>query len=324
MDFQDNTILTPDNLALVTDPTSGFSQDQAEDLGFDVVGIPVNIFYADGESDFLGGNDLNDEFYARLSDSKITGAKTSSNVGSFLEVFKHRLSEGKLVIYLGVTDSLSSGMGNAALTAQDTIREENPELNADNILALPTHCIAGGLGLGLRILRDWLDAEPRTLDELKLKVEDIANHMAHIFTLFSYEFMKKSGRFSSKTDQLKIALAKTLKIYPVMLSPRKGPLQPTWQKVRGNKNLLERFADIYAETAQDPETGVVEIDYSGVSDDSNTAFVRVHELKELLKQRFPEAEIRIERTAPSVGCHVGPDEMSMFFLQKEVRPDILD
>ena len=238
MDFQDNTILTPDNLALVTDLTSGFSQDQAEDLGFDVVGIPVNIFYADGESDFLGGNDLNDEFYARLSDSKITGAKTSSNVGSFLEVFKHRLSEGKLVIYLGVTDSLSSGMGNAALTAQDTIREENPELNADNILALPTHCIAGGLGLGLRILRDWLDAEPRTLDELKLKVEDIANHMAHIFTLFSYEFMKKSGRFSSKTDQLKIALAKTLKIYPVMLSPRKGPLQPTWQKVRGNKNLL--------------------------------------------------------------------------------------
>ena len=102
-----------------------------------------------------------------------------------------------------------------------------------------------------------------------------------------------------------------------------GAGEEVMKKVRGNKNLLKCFADIYAETAQDPETGVVEIDYSGVSNISNTAFIRVQELKELLEQRFPEAKIRIERTAPSVGCHVGPDEMSMFFLQKEVRPDIL-
>lgn len=323
MAFQGSTILTQDNLALVTDLTSGFSQDQAEALGFDVVNIPVSICYVDRQSVFLGGNDLNDEFYTRLARPKVANAMTGSSVDGFLEVFKQRLSEGKLVVYLGITDSLSSGMHNAAVTAQGMIREEIPELNADNILLLPTHCIAGGLGLGLRILRDWLDAEPRTLDELKQKVEEVADHMAHIFTLFSYDFMKKSGRFSSKKDQLKIALAKTMKIYPVMLSPRNGPLQPTWQKVRGDKNLLRRFADIYAETAQDPETGVVEIDYSGVSNISNTAFIRVQELKELLKQRFPEAKIRIERTAPSVGCHVGPDEMSMFFLQKEVRPDIL-
>ncbi len=322
--FKDNTILTPNNLALVTDLTCGFTREQARSLGYDMVNFSVNTITGGNETAFLDGNDSNESFYVRLADPSTTGARTGSSVDGFLDIFKERLNEGKLIVYLGVTDSLSAGMRNAALTAQGMIRDESPELNADNILTPQTHCIAGGLGLGLRMLRDWLDAEPRTLGEFKEKVEDIANHMAHIFTLFSYDFMQKSGRFSSKKDQLKIALAKTMKIYPVMLSPRNGPLQPTWQKVRGDRNLLKRFIDIYAETAQSPETGWVEIDYSGTTGSENTAYVRAEELRKMLRERFPEVKIRTGQTSPSVGCHVGPDEMSFFFLQKEVRPDMMD
>lgn len=322
--FQGNTILTADNLALVTDLTSGFDNEQAKHLGYDVVSFSVNVSYAGQETSFLDGNESNDAFYARLADPKTTGAKTGSGVKGFLEVFKKRLSEDKLVVYLGITDSLSAGMRNAALTAKDMICDENPELNTDNILVLQTHCVAGGLGLMLRMLRKWLDAEPRTLDQLKEKVEELADHMAHIFTLFSYDFMKKSGRFSSTKDQLKIALAKTMRIFPVMLSPRNGPLQPTWKKVRGDKNLLKAFVDIYADTAINPETGEVEIDYSGVSDNENVAYVKAEELRKALRQRFPKIKIRTGQTSPAVGCHVGPDEMSFFFLQKDVRPDMLD
>lgn len=324
--FQGNTALTANNLALVTDITSGFSQEQADELGYDIANLSVNLNYGGREESFTEGNNNNDAFYERLADPKITGAKTGSSIDGFLEIFERRLREGKLVVYLGVTDSLSEGTRNAALTAKQAISDEYPELNAEqNILIPPTHCIAGGLGLALRMIQSWLfSGEPRTLDELKQKVDYMGDHMAHIFTLFSYDFMMNSGRFSSTKDQLKITLARTMKIYPVMLSPRNGPLQPNWRKVRGSKNLLNAFVDIYAETAVDPEHGEVEIDYSGTTSNDNVAYCKVEELRKALRVRFPDIKIRIAQTAPSVGCHVGPDEMSFFFLQKDVRPDMLD
>ena len=324
--FQGNTILTPDNLALVTDLTSGFTKEQAETLNYDLVSFSVNVNYDGKEIAFTDGNDNNDSFYARLADPKTSGAKTGSSIDGFLEIFTKRLQEGKLVVYLGVTDSLSAGMRNAALTTQQMIADEHPELNAnENILVLPTHCIAGGLGLSLRMLKSWLDcAPPRTVDNLKQKVEEMGDHMAHIFTLYSYDFMKNSGRFSKTKDQLKIKLAQTLEIYPVMLSPRNGPLQPTWKKVRGKSKLIKTFADIYAETAESPEIGEVEIDYSGTTDYENIAYKKAEELRKELRLRFPRIKIHTAQTSPSVGCHVGPDEMSFFFIQKEIRPDMLD
>lgn len=322
----ENMKLTASNLALVTDLTSGFSQEQADELGYDIVTFSVNLNCDGKEVAFMDGNDKNDEFYARLADPKTTGAKTGSSIDGFVRIFKRRVREGKIVVYLGVTESLSAGMRNAAMIAKEMIDEEYPELDAEqNILIPQTHCIAGGLGLALRMIQAWLfSGEPRTLEQLKQKVEYMGDHMSHIFTLFSYDYMKNSGRFSTAKDLFKITMAKAMHIYPIMLSPRNGPLQPTWKKVHGEKHLLKAFVDIYAETAIDPEYGEVEIDYSGVSDDSNVAYVKAEELRKNLQARFPSVLIRMARTAPSVGCHVGPDEMSVFFLQKEVRPDMLD
>jgi DegV family protein with EDD domain len=322
--FQDDAILTTKNLALVTDLTSGFSQAQANELGYDMISFPVNIERGEKEIAFTDGNDNNDAFYTSLADPQTTGAKTGSGIDGFIDVFERRLSEGKLVVYLGITDSMSAGMRNAALMAKQMISAEHPELHAEqNIQILPTHCVAGGLGLALRMIQSWLfSEEPHTLGELKQQVSYIGDHMAHIFTIFSYDFMKNSGRFSSTVDQLKIAVAKTMKIYPVMLAPRNGPLQPTWKKVRGDKNLLNSFIEIYADTAENPEFGEVEIDYSGLANSDNTAYCRALELRKNLETRYPNINIRMERTAPSVGCHVGPDEMSFFFLQKDIRPDM--
>ena len=317
-----NTILSAENLTLVTDLSSGFSKEQAKELGFEVANFPVTIYHEDQGVAFLEGNETNEAFYACLANPDTTGAKTGSSVDSFLGIFERNLRQNKLVVYLGITDSLSAGMRNAALTAQSMIRDEHPDLNADSILVLQTHCVAGGLGLALRMLREWLDAEPRTVDELKQKVEYLGDHMAHLFTLYSYDYMKKSGRFASTAESLKISLAKTMHIYPVMLSPRNGPLQPTWKKVRGTQNLLKTFVDIYAETAVNPETGEVEIDYSGTTDSNSTAYTQAEELRKMLHEKFPKVKIRTGQTSPSVGCHVGPDEMSFFFLQKEVRPDM--
>jgi fatty acid-binding protein DegV len=188
--FHNDTVLTPNKLALVTDLTCGFNQKQAKQLGYDIVNFSVNIQYAGQEIAFLDGNDANDGFYARLADNKTTGAKTGSGIDDFLKIFKQRLSEDKCVVYLGISDSLSAGMRNAAITAKDMIHDECPELNADNILILPTHCVAGGLGLALRMLRSWLDSEPRTVEELQRRVEYLGDHVAHFFTLFSIRFVR--------------------------------------------------------------------------------------------------------------------------------------
>lgn len=323
--FSDNTILTNDNLALVTDLTSGFSKAQAKKLDFDLVSFSVSIKNNGEFIEFKDGNEKSDEFYDQLANKKTTDAKTGSSIDDFTKIFKERLEEGKLVVYLGVTESLSAGMHNGALSAKQMICDDCPELSADkNILVLSTHCISGGLGLSLRLLHDWLEEAPRTVGELKQKVEFFGDHTSHLFTLFSYDYMQRSGRFASTKDQLKIGLAKAMKIYPVMLSPRNGPLQPTWKKVRGDKVLLKTFVDIYAETAIDPNTGTVEIDYSGPTSIDSIAYRKAEELRKEIKVNYPRLKIIMAQTPPSVGCHVGPDEMSFFFLQKDVRPDMMN
>ena len=64
--FQGNTALTANNLALVTDITSGFSQEQADELGYDIANLSVNLNYGGREDSFTEGNNNNDAFYERL------------------------------------------------------------------------------------------------------------------------------------------------------------------------------------------------------------------------------------------------------------------
>ena len=319
----DGTVLK-DKLAIVTDLTCGFTNKTARELGgIDVVNFPVSYKRGNEVIGYKDGNENSDEFYIQLADKRTTGAMTGSGIEDFKRLFEDRLKEGKLVVYLGVTSSLSEGMSNSARAAREMICAESPDLDADeNILILPTHCVAGGLGLSLRILCAWLNETPRTVEELKEKVAFLGDHMAHIFSLFSFDYMKRSGRFSSTLDKAKIALAETMRIYPIMFSPRNGKLQPNWKKARGNKKLLETFVGIYAETAIDPENGLVEVDYSGPSRVGSVAFDMASELRKALRARFPGAKVIMAQTSPSVGCHVGPAEISMFFLQKEVRPDV--
>jgi len=321
--FSDDTVLNADNLALVTDLTSGFSQEEASRLGFDLVTFPVSYNHDGRVIEYEGGNEEPDDFYAQLADEKTTGAKTGSSIKDFIRIFESRLEESRLVVYLGASESLSEGMRNSALTAQQTLCEQHPGLDAEeNVLVLQTHCIAGGLGLSLRMLRAWLNKKPRTVKELKDKVGFFGDHMAHMFTLFSYGYMKRSGRFASTAQKLKIGLVNTLGLYNVMISPRVGKLQPNWKTVRGEKHLLKAFVDIYAQDAIDPENGTVEIDYSGPSNEGFVAYRKAHELCAMLKERFPNVKIILAQTSPSVGCHVGPDEISFFFLQKNVRENI--
>ncbi len=54
----------------------------------------------------------------------------------------------------------------------------------------------------------------------------------------------------------------------------------------------------------------------------SVAYRKAHELCRMPKKRFPNVKIILAQTSPSVGCHVGPDEISFFFLQKNVREDI--
>ena len=91
-----------------------------------------------------------------------------------------------------------------------------------------------------------------------------------------------------------------------------------YQTYKDLGKLLKAYYQLNPELKAKP----VEIDYSGPSDISFIAYRKADELRKELGARFPNAKVITAQTSPSVGCHVGPDEISFFFLQKDIRPDM--
>ena len=270
--------------------------DASADLGAELLdGIPfIDIIpmevVLDGKSYTYGpgGNLTVEEFYRAQRAGQV--ASTSQiNPMVYMEYFRKYLEKGIDVIYLGLTAALSGSLGNAVMAAEE-LREEFPERK---LYCPDTCCASGGQGMFIRLCAQK-QAEGYDIDRLLRFVEEHRDYCCHWFTVDTLEHLKRGGRISPAAA----AVGTLLQVKPLLHVIKDGSLEVA-EKPRGTKKAM-RAQLSHMEAGWKPEIcRTVCIAHADAPE-------RAGELKGLVLQSHPEAEVIFTEIGPVIGAHVGP------------------
>ena len=235
------------------------------------------------------------EFYQKLQNGEY--ARTSQiNPSIYSDYFSEALDDGLDVLYLGFSSGLSSTFTSAELSRIE-LEEEYPDRK---IICIDTLGAAVGEAL---IVCEALSKqqEGMALEELAVWVEKYKLNVCHWFTVDTFEHLKHGGRISATTA----AIGTTLNIKPLLHVTEAGDLQVK-EKPRGRKQALKAQLK-KLEEGWNPEIGKKIIIGHGDS------MERAIEMKKMIHEKYPDAEILIADVGAVIGSHAGPDVLALIY-----------
>ncbi|WP_210469611.1 DegV family protein [Sporosarcina sp. 6E9] len=215
-----------------------------------------------------------------------------------LERWTELSNSGEEGIYIAFSSELS-GTYNTAVMMRDQVKEENKDLN---LLILDSKCASLGYGLLIKEAVRLRNAG-ETLEEIEEKIQFMADHMEHLFTVEDLDYMARGGRVSKASA----FIGGLLNIKP-LLHVEGGKLVPI-EKHRGRKRVLRRIVELMEERGDNLTKQTIAISHG---DDETIAL----ELKALVEEKFQPRNIEIHMIGSVIGAHAGPGTVSIFFLNK--------
>ncbi len=236
------------------------------------------------------------EFYAKMRAGLV--AKTSAiSSGVFMEAFEEELKNGRNILYIGFTSTLSSTYSFGKVAA-DSLQDKYPERK---IITLDSNCASGGFAM-LVYLTTLKQKEGADIEEAAQYARDMRPNISHWFTVDDLVYLKRGGRVSSAT----VFVGGMLGIKPVMHLDDAGELTVV-SKVRGRKTAINGVAEKFGATAVDPENGPVFISQAYCLADAEY-------LKKLLFEKYGAKNVEIYDHGSLTGAHTGPGTLAAFFV----------
>ena len=283
---------------IFTDSSCDLNKDVIEKYDLKVMQLEVTI--DDNEPVFNRDIDIT-KFYEQLKNG--ANAKTSAvTLGHFKENMKKSLEEGKDIIYLGFSSGLSATYNNGVMIINE-LREKYPERK---IIDIDTLCATGGQGLVVYYAAK-LREEGATIEEVEKKVLLIKDRIQHQVKVNDLFFLKRGGRISATT-----AIAgSVLNIKPIITMDITGRLA-TVGKVRGKKAAVVELFNRMKSNENIEELPYVYISHSACIDEAEN-------LKNMVVEAYPKAEVVIGDIGPVIGAHTGPGALVISYVSKEEK-----
>ena len=274
-------------VAIVTDSTAGLPAELAEELGIHVVPIPL---IQDGQI-FLDGVDITPtEVYRRLRAGE-TGFSTSApSVPEFLTVYQAAAQGASGVLSIHMSPELSHTY-DVALAASKQV---------EGAPAIVYNCNTAAIGQGLVALEAARAAATgATLEEVVRRAGEIAAKIRFLFTLDTFEYLRKSGRMGGAAA----LMGNLLQIRPVLYMP-----QGTVEVFARPRTKPRAIQVILQQMAKEPQERPM---HAGIAH----ADVReeAEELRRAVSERFACAELLLTEFTPVVGAHTGPGLIGIAF-----------
>ena len=222
------------------------------------------------------------------------------NEYAYGEFFRSLLRTGKDVIFLDMSEKMSTSFQNAR-AASETVRAEFPN---QRFYIMDTRCISGGLGVLVMHMVQQKEAGAG-FDEVVAWGEAHKLKIAHRFTVDDLNYLKRGGRVSNASA----LVGSILNIKPVLYVPDVGTLDVV-KKVRGRKTALTAICDgVLADLAKIDAAGqnmlILHADCL-----SDAEWVR-----DRIRAAHPElGEILIGSLGVVIGAHTGPGLLTAFYL----------
>lgn len=271
-------------IKIVVDSTGYITKEYAERE--DVAIVPLNYVFG-GETSKEPFPGEFDDFYSKLSSTKLFPSTSQPSTGEFLDVFIKSFEEGYDEIIAILLSSKLSGTYNSAILAKNMLEGKKITI-IDSINAASN-------------LRFLIEDAVAMVKEGKSS-EEIENHInskklgMHIYlTTETLEYLSRGGRLSS----VQAAVGNLLNIKPI-IQLKDGELQ-LLEKLRGKNKAIASIIDKVPEDVE--KIGICHI----MDMDSAIKF------KTILEEKFPNALISIDELGPVIGSHLGPKGIGICF-----------
>ncbi len=274
-------------IKLIVDSVADIPVDLAKQLDITIWPLIVNF----GAESYLDGVELNSEaFFEKLEQSDIMPTTSQISIGRFIEYFEALKDDGNSYIYLSLGAKLS-GTYNGAVTALE-------EVGADNITILDSTAVTGDYGVMALAIQHKINSGA-SLDDIVQSLDNIIEHTITRVGVDTLEYLKRGGRLSGAAA----AIGTLLGVKPI-ITRSDGELV-SLEKVRGRKKLNKYFSDFLDD--YDLNHKFVVLTYA-----VNTEYLE--DLKHIVEEKFPKADIHVFSAGSVVGTHAGPGMVALSFV----------
>ncbi len=274
--------------AIMTDTNSGITKDIAKELGIYVIPMPVII---DEETYYENDTITEDEFFCALSsDRHITTSQPSP--GDVMDLWDQILGEGyDELVYI----PMSSGLSNSCAAALGYSQEYDGKVEV-----IDNHRISVTMYQSVLHARD-MALQGASAKEIKTVLEDDAYNSSIYLAVNTLEYLKKGGRITPAAA----LIGSVLSIKPILTI--QGEKLDSYAKTRGSMKKAEE--KMLSAIQSDIEKRFASLDQTKLHIGAAGAGLTVEQQNEwvnLLRSKFPAADIFYSPLSASVSVHTGP------------------
>ncbi|BFL72214.1 DegV family protein [Anaerococcus nagyae] len=281
------------------------------DLAVDYIknNLDVSIINANYE---LNGENYLDDFGQNLDmksfyNNMREGAKPTTsriNTGEYVNYLKPLLESGHDVIHVCLSTGMS-GQFDSLLEAIEILKEEYPERK---VYPVDSKMASSGVGLLVSKLSK-LKKDGMAIDDLYNWAEENKLHVISYTSNENLEYVARGGRISKTAA----SIGGVLHICPLIEVDDEGRMIVTG-KTRTRKKLLKAIIS------------KIENNAIGGSDYNDQIFISnadnmelVNEIKSMIEEKFPNIDGGVQAfdIGPTIGSHIGPGTISIFYWGKE-------
>jgi len=236
-----------------------------------------------------------EEFYVRLTTSKIMPSTSQPPPAAFEKVYREILDEGNEILSIHTSSKLSGTMDSAVQASRAF-----PGAPIELVDSQTT-----SMHLGFLVLTAARAAQQgASLEECRAKADQALEQSGVYFVVETLEFLRRGGRIGGGAA----FLGQALDLKPILYFTN-GTIESA-AKVRTSKKAIIRLLDLVEEQIIDGQTLRICAIHANVPE-------KAQELLELASERFRNYQIVEAFTSglsPAIGTHAGPGTVGLAFL----------
>ncbi len=291
------------NYVFMTDSDSDLPYQIADERHIPVIRMPYAM---DGQEymDENGreGEEKQKEFFDRMRAGSVPVTSCLSKL-NYLEIFEPYLAEGKDILYIAFSSSMSATLQYAREAWADlTVRYPGRRL-----VICDTLSISAPMWL-LVVEAHKMYENGASMEEIERYIQENRMKAQCWMTVDDLVYLKRGGRLSPTSA----FFGTILDIKPIITIGRNGKMDAA-EKTKGRKKALQLIVDRTVENIEDTEGKTIVIMHADAGEDARR-------VEEKLRAKLPGvSDIRIQMIGPVIGAHAGPGALAVTFIGKE-RP----
>lgn len=282
-------------IRIITDTACDLPQELVDKYG--IVLLPMNIAF--GEETYADREDIGtDEFFARLAEGQEFPQTSYPSLGRVQMAVDAELAAGNQVIIITIARPLSG--------FYDSVRILLADYPEDKVAVFDSKSATLGEG-AIVLAAARLVADGATYDEVKQALPGLIERSCGYGAINDLVYLARGGRISGTAA----TVARALNIKPVINICPDGSLEVA-QKVRGMHKALQWITDRVKQDGVDFSSTTLFVSYILQQDSAE-------KLLDELRAELDLGEVILCPIGPTVGVHLGPGCVALFYLKPEVQ-----